>query len=151
MGRGFRPHAEPPQPAFPRQVSGCAAGRRGLGVRPEIGHRAWCSPAGRLSEARTGSLRLARARARQSAKIRTRQAPKREGIMTPHLRDFLLLVVLTAAATTAFGQTVATDTRPAAKSAAASVPDFSGIWAHPFLTGFEPPASGPGPVLNRSR
>jgi hypothetical protein len=30
-------------------------------------------------------------------------------------------------------------------------PDFSGIWAHPFLTGFEPPASGPGPVLNTAR
>ena len=65
-------------------------------------------------------------------------------------RDFLLLVALTAA-TTAFGQTVATDRRPAGKSPAASIPDFSGVWAHPFLTGFEPPASGPGPVLNRSR
>jgi hypothetical protein len=32
-----------------------------------------------------------------------------------------------------------------------AVPDFSGVWAHPFLTGFEPPASGPGPVTNRSR
>src|SRR5450432_3375885 len=31
------------------------------------------------------------------------------------------------------------------------VPDFSGVWSHPFLTGFEPPASGPGPVTNRSR
>ncbi|HEX3486467.1 MAG TPA: hypothetical protein VHT51_15495 [Micropepsaceae bacterium] len=33
----------------------------------------------------------------------------------------------------------------------APIPDFSGIWSHPFLTGFEPPASGPGPVTNRSR
>ena len=33
----------------------------------------------------------------------------------------------------------------------ATIPDFSGIWSHPFLTGFEPPASGPGPVTNRSR
>jgi hypothetical protein len=32
-----------------------------------------------------------------------------------------------------------------------AVPDFSGVWSHPFLTGFEPPASGPGPVTNRSR
>ncbi len=31
------------------------------------------------------------------------------------------------------------------------VPNLSGNWAHPFLTGFEPPASGPGPVLNTSR
>ncbi len=33
----------------------------------------------------------------------------------------------------------------------AKIPDFSGVWSHPFLTGFEPPASGPGPVLNQSR
>src|SRR6476646_9132437 len=33
---------------------------------------------------------------------------------------------------------------------AASVPDFSGIWAHPSL-GFGPPLSGPGPVRNTSR
>jgi hypothetical protein len=30
-----------------------------------------------------------------------------------------------------------------------SIPDFSGIWAHPSSPGFEPPASGPGPVTNR--
>jgi hypothetical protein len=34
---------------------------------------------------------------------------------------------------------------------APAVPDFSGIWAHPYLTGFEPPASGPGPVTNTAR
>jgi hypothetical protein len=74
--------------------------------------------------------------------------------MSARQRDFLLLMTLTAAATTpASGQTVA----PAVGSAtsgvqsAASVPDFSGIWAHPYLPGFEPPAAGPGPVLNRSR
>jgi hypothetical protein len=33
----------------------------------------------------------------------------------------------------------------------ASIPDFSGIWAHPFYPGFELPLSGPGPVTNRSR
>ena len=33
---------------------------------------------------------------------------------------------------------------------AAPIPDFSGIWGHPSL-GFEPPLSGPGPVLNKSR
>ena len=32
-----------------------------------------------------------------------------------------------------------------------AIPDFSGIWSHPFLTGFEPPQSGPGPVTNKSR
>lgn len=39
----------------------------------------------------------------------------------------------------------------AATPVTAAIPDFSGIWAHPYLTGFEPPASGPGPVRNRSR
>jgi hypothetical protein len=34
---------------------------------------------------------------------------------------------------------------------AASVPDFSGIWRHGSLPWFVPPASGPGPVTNRSR
>jgi len=67
---------------------------------------------------------------------------------------FLLLVTVAAAAaaTPAVGQTVA----PAAGAAGsathgASIPDFSGIWWHPSLPGFEPPASGPGPVTNRSR
>jgi hypothetical protein len=31
------------------------------------------------------------------------------------------------------------------------IPDFSGIWSHPSFPGFEPPASGPGPVVNKSR
>jgi hypothetical protein len=33
----------------------------------------------------------------------------------------------------------------------ASIPDFSGLWSHPYWPGFEPPLSGPGPVLNKSR
>jgi hypothetical protein len=32
-----------------------------------------------------------------------------------------------------------------------SIPDFSGIWGHLMLPGFEPPLSGPGPVVNKSR
>jgi len=35
--------------------------------------------------------------------------------------------------------------------AAQSTPDFSGIWSHPSFPGFEPPASGPGPVRNTKR
>src|SRR5215467_1946991 len=48
-----------------------------------------------------------------------------------------------------FGQTVS----PVAGSTGhvASVPDFSGMWVHPYFPGIEPPTSGPGPVLNRSR
>jgi hypothetical protein len=33
----------------------------------------------------------------------------------------------------------------------ASIPDFSGIWAYAYWPGFEPPASGPGPVVNKLR
>src|SRR6266850_5397617 len=33
---------------------------------------------------------------------------------------------------------------------ATPIPDFSGHWARPYI-GFEPPLSGPGPIVNRSR
>ncbi len=33
----------------------------------------------------------------------------------------------------------------------ASLPDFSGLWANPYLYGIEPPLSGPGPVVNTAR
>jgi hypothetical protein len=39
----------------------------------------------------------------------------------------------------------------AAGAPAASVPDFSGTWRHGSLPWLVPPASGPGPVTNRSR
>ncbi len=62
-------------------------------------------------------------------------------------RDFLLVVtlpmILAAAAVQAEGGGGAVS--PSA------IPDLSGIWWHPSLPGFEPPASGPGPVTNRSR
>jgi hypothetical protein len=75
--------------------------------------------------------------------------------MSTHRRDILLLVTLAAAAATpAFGQTAAPAPAPSATASAphaAPIPDFSGIWRHPSLPGFEPPASGPGPVTNRAR
>jgi hypothetical protein len=68
-------------------------------------------------------------------------------------RHFLLLAALAAAATPALGQDVAPAVGAAGSAApsAASIPDFSGIWAHPSFPGFEPPASGPGPVVNKAR
>jgi hypothetical protein len=58
-----------------------------------------------------------------------------------------------AAATPALGHDVAPPVGPAdsGTQSAAAIPDFSGIWAHPSLPGFEPPLSGPGPVVNTSR
>ena len=66
---------------------------------------------------------------------------------------FLSVIVAAAVMTPALGQDVA----PAAGAASAnarsnaSILDFSGTWAHPFLNGLEPPLSGPGPVRNRAR
>jgi hypothetical protein len=67
--------------------------------------------------------------------------------------DFLLVVTLVAAAATpALGQAATPAIGVASSDApgAAPIPDFAGIWGHPSL-GFEPPLSGPGPVLNKSR
>jgi hypothetical protein len=68
------------------------------------------------------------------------------------LRIFILAIALVAAAAPALGQK-APAAAHAAKAAPStgSPPDFSGIWSHPYLTGFEPTASGPGPILNRQR
>jgi hypothetical protein len=71
-------------------------------------------------------------------------------------RDFLLSVTLAGAVATAapaWGQTTSPAVGPAssATQGAAPTPDFSGIWAHPSFPGFEPPALGPGPVVNRRR
>src|SRR5437879_13658048 len=67
-------------------------------------------------------------------------------------RQLLRVVALaTAASTPVLGQTPApAAVTPATTQNTASIPDFSGIWAHPSL-GFEPPVSGPGPVRNLSR
>jgi hypothetical protein len=56
-----------------------------------------------------------------------------------------LLAIAMMAATPLFGQTADAAIEEAA------IPDFSGLWAHPFFAGFELPLSGPGPVMNRSR
>ncbi len=34
---------------------------------------------------------------------------------------------------------------------AASISDFSGTWSRPYVWGFEPPPSGPGPIVNKLR
>jgi hypothetical protein len=68
--------------------------------------------------------------------------------------DFLSLTTLAVVgAIPASAQNAAPAAAPAASGtqSAAPIPNFSGIWAHPFLTGFEPPPSGPAPVKNTSR
>src|SRR6516164_2100909 len=67
--------------------------------------------------------------------------------------SLLLVIVAVAVMTPASGQDVAPAAETANTSARniASIPDFSGTWAHPFLNALEPPLSGPGPVTNRVR
>jgi hypothetical protein len=62
----------------------------------------------------------------------------------------LATVFLTGQATS---QDVMAAATPASNSVqgAASIPDFSGIWWHQSLPGFEPLASGPRPVTNKMR
>ena len=68
------------------------------------------------------------------------------------LRGSLLLAALAVLTTTsAFGQAGPPGPGRGGRVGAVSVPDFSGIWSHPSFPGFEPPASGPGPVVNKSR
>src|SRR5499427_4200823 len=70
--------------------------------------------------------------------------------MSVQRRDFPLLVALAAGAVmSAWAQAETPAARPA--NGGASIPAFSGIWSHPSFPGFEPPASGPGPVVNKSR
>jgi hypothetical protein len=55
--------------------------------------------------------------------------------------DFLLFMTSVAgAATPALGQTVVPDIGQASTAAqsAASIPNVSGMWTHPYLPGFEP-------------
>jgi hypothetical protein len=68
-------------------------------------------------------------------------------------RDFLLAVtVAVATVTSGSAQTAAPTVGPAndVKQATASIPDFSGVWTH-SIPGFEPMASGPTALVNRSR
>jgi hypothetical protein len=69
-------------------------------------------------------------------------------------RDFLLVVTLAVGAVApAFGQAVAATVGPAAqggKQGSTSIPDLSGVWTH-SIPGFEPLASGPTALVNRSR
>src|SRR5215470_5165864 len=75
-------------------------------------------------------------------------------MMNIQRRNFFLFATLAAAAATpALGQDAAPAVGAAssATQSAASIPDFSRIWSNSLGPGFSPPASGPGPVLNKAR
>jgi hypothetical protein len=58
-------------------------------------------------------------------------------------------IIIAAAGAAALFSTPALTQQPSQRTGA--IPDFSGLWAHPYIPGFEPPVSGPGPVVNKSR
>ena len=67
-------------------------------------------------------------------------------------RNFLLIVTLAAAAATpALAQAPTVGPANSGKESAASIPNFSGMWVHGSIPGFEPLASGPTSLVNRSR
>jgi hypothetical protein len=68
-------------------------------------------------------------------------AASKKGGRSMRVRSFLLLATILAA-TTAVG---------APANSGSSIPDFSGVWSHPWLPGYEPLASGPTSLVNRSR
>jgi hypothetical protein len=88
---------------------------------------------------------------RASASVISKNHERQVG-MNGH-RNFLVFVtVATVVATPALTQTgTSGGGRAGGATSAASIPDFSGTWNHPAFPWFEPPASGPGPVTNKSR
>lgn len=68
-------------------------------------------------------------------------------------RNLLVLLTLAAVAGPVSGQQAASaaEQTNSGSQSAASIPDFSGIWHHNSLPALVPPASGPGPIINRSR
>jgi hypothetical protein len=80
------------------------------------------------------------------------QRPTADGI-TMRVRWDVLLSLALAAATPSLSQTAApaAGSAPGSARTPASIPDFSGVWRHSSLPWFAPPASGAGPVTNRSR
>ena len=80
-------------------------------------------------------------------------ASYREGDMHRQRHFVLIMTLASAVGMPAWGQTVtpAGESASSGSQSATAIPDFSGLWAHPSFPGFEPPASGPGPVLNKSR
>src|SRR5258708_20044712 len=57
-------------------------------------------------------------------------------------------IIATTAAASLFSSSAFTQER---SQGTASIPDFSGVWGNPYLHGTEPPLSGLGPVVNKSR
>jgi hypothetical protein len=83
-----------------------------------------------------------------SSSNRSRQ---REVNMAFNRQHLFLVMILASAVSPACGQATAPTSEVIVSGAHGAIPDFSGVWHHWLRPGFGPPASGPGPVTNRSR
>jgi hypothetical protein len=73
--------------------------------------------------------------------------------MTFCRRGLFLLTTLASAVSSTYGQAISptSEVTTGGAESASSFPDFSGVWHRWLRPGLGPPASGPGPVTNRSR
>ena len=69
--------------------------------------------------------------------------------MKRHRTWLLSAALATVTAIPALAQTPTVT--PASGTTKAAIPNFNRVWIHPAFPWLEPPASGPGPVTNRSR
>src|SRR5579871_5563327 len=77
---------------------------------------------------------------------------EREVGMNRHCNFLVFAIAVMAVATPALGQTATPLAQAStATNSAAPIPNLSRSWNHPAFPWFEPPASGPGPVTNKSR
>src|SRR5262245_9212131 len=127
---------------------GSAAYCRVHGPKSGMGWQPW--PAERRHLSNCGVAAHSNARAKGVAFLkrveffrRYQRNRKREGRVNRQRRNFLFLVTLIAPMVTLGLQQTATS--------ATSIPDFSGIWAHGSIPGFEPKSSGPTSLVNRAR
>lgn len=66
-------------------------------------------------------------------------------------RALAATVIAAGMATIALAQSPRGGSPAGNAGSATTIPDFSGIWGHPSFPGFEPPVTGPGPLVNKSR
>ena len=77
------------------------------------------------------------------------RCPQQTHLRSEREKSITRTVILAASAATALFSSPAFTQQPSQRTA--SIPDFSGVWAHLTFPDVEPPLSGAGPVRNLSR
>ena len=77
------------------------------------------------------------------------RCPRQAHPQSEQEKSIMRTVIIAASAATALFSSPAFTQQPSQRTA--SIPDFSGVWAHLTFPDVEPPLSGAGPVRNLSR